>query len=169
MADALGAEEVERVPDRLGAGRLARVRHAVQPGGAGLREVRRRTARADADLGAAEAEADQPVRALLRATSSVTSAAGDAGLAGDVEAPGAAARRSRARPGARASSTASQNASAGDAPHDRGVRGQGQLGVADVLRGQLAGDLVGQRPDVLGVADQVDDREVDLDEVARSR
>ena len=31
--------------------------------------------------------------------------------------------------------------------------------------GHLAGDLVGEQPDVLGGADQVDDREVDLDEV----
>ena len=48
---------------------------------------------------------------------------------------------------------------------DVGVRRAGQLGVADVLRRHVGGDLVGQHPDVLGVADQVDDREVDLDEV----
>ena len=47
----------------------------------------------------------------------------------------------------------------------RRVRRQRQLGVADLLRGQVAGHLVGERPHVLGVADQVDDRQVDLDEV----
>ena len=46
-----------------------------------------------------------------------------------------------------------------------GPRRQRQLGVADVLRGHVGGDLVGQQPDVLGLAEQVDDREVDLDEV----
>ena len=53
-----------------------------------------------------------------------------------------------------------------DAAGDRGVRRAGQLGVAQVLPvGHLAGHLVGQQPDVLGRADQVDDGEVDLDEV----
>ncbi len=47
----------------------------------------------------------------------------------------------------------------------RGPGRQRQLGVADVLRGHVGGDLVGQQPDVLGLAEQVDDREVDLDEV----
>ena len=52
-----------------------------------------------------------------------------------------------------------------DAPRDVRVRRDGQLGVPDLLAGQLAGHLVGQDPDVLGVADQVDDAQVDLDEV----
>ena len=48
----------------------------------------------------------------------------------------------------------------------RGVRRAGQLGVPHRLAlGHLAGDLVGQQPHVLGRADQVDHREVDLDEV----
>ena len=47
----------------------------------------------------------------------------------------------------------------------RRPRGQGELGVADVLRRHVGGDLVGEQPDVLGLAEQVDDREVDLDEV----
>ena len=40
-----------------------------------------------------------------------------------------------------------------------------QLRVADLLAGELAGHLVGQDPDVLRLADQVDHRQVDLDEM----
>ena len=53
----------------------------------------------------------------------------------------------------------------GDAPAHVRVRGDGQLGVPDLLPGQFPGHLVGEQPDVLGVPDQVDDAEVDLDEV----
>ncbi len=62
VPDALGAEMVERVADGLRAGRLAGVRDAVQPGRLGAREVRRELRARHADLRAAEAEADQPVR-----------------------------------------------------------------------------------------------------------
>ena len=41
----------------------------------------------------------------------------------------------------------------------------GDLGVAHLLRREVDADLVGQRPHVLRVTDQVDDRQVDLDEV----
>jgi hypothetical protein len=45
------------------------------------------------------------------------------------------------------------------------VRGDGQLRVPDLLAGQLAGHLVGEDPDVLRVADEIHDAQVDLDEV----
>ena len=153
------------VPDRLRAGGLPGVRHAVQPGGAGLREVRRELLPRHADLRAAEAEADQPVRAAVAARRRAwRRRAGEAGLAGDVEAPA----QLDAEVGlGRAAGVLDRLAErlGRDAGLDRGVRREGQLGVADVLRGQVAGDLVGQRPDVLGGADQVDDARVDLDEV----
>ena len=59
VADPLGAEQPERVPDRLRAGGLAGVRDAVQPGGAGRVEVRLELRPRHADLRAAEPEADQ--------------------------------------------------------------------------------------------------------------
>ena len=100
------------------------------------------------------------------AMSRVTSAAGDAGLAGDVEAPAqlrCRSPRSAAAPGVLDRLAERLGRRCRAMTDEYGV--QGQLGVADVLRGQVARDLVGQRPDVLGVADQVDDREVDVDEV----
>ena len=53
----------------------------------------------------------------------------------------------------------------GDPADHRGVRGDGQLGVPDALSDHLGGDLVGEQPDALAGLDQVDHRQVDLDEV----
>jgi len=41
----------------------------------------------------------------------------------------------------------------------------GHFGIADLLGGKVDPDLVGQRPDVLRVPDEVGDGQVDLDEV----
>jgi len=53
----------------------------------------------------------------------------------------------------------------GDAPHDRGVGRERQLGIPDALCGQVAPDAQGEGVHVVGGAHEVDDREVDLDEV----
>ena len=65
VADPLGAEQAQRLPDRLRPGRLARVRHAVQTGRAGRVEVRLELRPRHADLRPAEAEPDQRVDAVL--------------------------------------------------------------------------------------------------------
>ncbi len=65
VADPLGAQQLERVPDRLGPGRLPRVRQAAQAGGAGGVEVRLELRPRHADLRPAEAEADQAVGPVL--------------------------------------------------------------------------------------------------------
>jgi len=52
-----------------------------------------------------------------------------------------------------------------DPAHDGGIWREGQLGIPDVLDRQVPRHLVGQRPQVLGRADQVDHREIDGDEV----
>ena len=53
----------------------------------------------------------------------------------------------------------------GDAADDRRVWRDGQFCIPDVLRRHLAGNLIGEDPDIFGLADEVDDRKVDLDEV----
>ena len=89
VADALGAQLVQRVPDRLRPGGLPGVRHGVQPGGDGAVEVRLELRAGYADLRPAEPERHQPLGpqpvvggepdGLLRGF--------EPGLAGDVEAP----------------------------------------------------------------------------------
>ena len=76
------------------------------------REVRRELRPRHTDLRAAEPEADQAVRTYAQGQVEGEVRRRDAGLAGDVEAPGAAGSRSRRALARRASSTASQNASA---------------------------------------------------------
>ena len=109
-----------------------------------------------------------PSGRCCRATSRVMSAAGSAGLPRDVEAPsqGQVVLGLRAEPGVL---DGLAHGLGGDATADVGVRRHGELGVADVLRGQVLRHLVGQRPHVLLVADQVDHRQVDLDEVREVR
>lgn len=51
------------------------------------------------------------------------------------------------------------------AAHDRRVRRHGELGVPDVLVREARDDLVGEQVDVLRIAQQVDHREIDVDEV----
>jgi len=46
----------------------------------------------------------------------------------------------------------------------RRVRRAGELGVPDPLPGHVAGDLIRQQPHVLGRPDEVDHRQVELDE-----
>ena len=164
MTDAFGAEGVQGLPHRLGAGRLAGVRHAVQAGRASGLEVVGEQAARHAQLGAAEPEADQPVRAHEQGDVEGDVACLDAGLAGDVEAPAQlhAVVLLGAAPGVLDGVAERLRR---DAARHRRVGREGQLGVADVLRGEVAADVVGERPHVLGVADQVDDGQVDLDEV----
>ncbi len=102
VPDPLRAQLPQRVPDRLRAGGLAGVRHRAQPGRAGLVEVGLELRAGYADLGTAEPEADQPVRPLLERDPQRLLGRGQAGLAGDVEAPAqldAAARRAARAPG----------------------------------------------------------------------
>ena len=154
------------VPDRLRPGGLAGVRHAVQPGRAGRVEVRLELRPRHADLGTAEPEPDQRVDAVVegvrRASRRPPAARSRRGCRRSSAAPG----RSPARPrSGRPRSPRCRPRSGCPAQHRR-VRRAGQLGVPDLLAlGHLAGDLVGQVADVVGRADQVDDREVDLDEV----
>ena len=164
VADALGAEVAQRVPDRLRAGGLPRVRDAVQPGGVSLGEVRRELRPRHADLRTAEAEAHQAVGLQPQGGVDRGVGAHEAELAGDVEAP---AQREVELGLGRASSVLDRLAErlGRDAGLDGRVRREGQLGVADVLRGEVVGDVVRQRPDVLRRAEEVDDGEVDLDEV----
>ena len=70
-----------------GPGRLAGVRHAVQPGRAGGVEVRLELRPRYADLGAAEAEADQGVGAVVERVVEGRVGGGQAALAGDVVDP----------------------------------------------------------------------------------
>ena len=160
----------QRVPDRLRAGGLAGVRHAVQPGGPGGVEVRLELRPRHPDLGPAQPEADQGVRAVVEGVAQGRVGRGQARLPRDVVDPaqhqpevaldrdpgvldrlGVGLDRHPAVVGVRA---------------HRGVRRAGELGVPQPLAGgHLAADLVGEVADVLGGADQVDDREVDLDEV----
>ena len=120
---------------------------------------------AGAPIRATQAEADQPVRALIqRHPQGLFAGTGTFGLPGNVEAPAQLdAQLGRAAAGVLDSVAELLGRDTTD--HVR-VRGDGQLGVSDLLLGQVAGDLVGEQPDVLGVADQIDHAEVDLDEVA---
>ena len=71
----------------LRTGRLAGVRHAVQSGGARLREVRGELLPADADLRTAQPEADQTVRSVSQRGVQRDVGGRHAGFARDVEAP----------------------------------------------------------------------------------
>ena len=82
VADALGAEHAERVPDRLRPGGLAGVRHAVQPRGPGRVEVRLELRARHADLGTAEPEADQPVGRVVERVAEGRVGAGQPGSPG---------------------------------------------------------------------------------------
>ena len=64
---------------------------------------------------------------------------------------------------------ASQNAAAAMPRRMEEYGRHGQLRVPDLLGRQLLGHLVGERPHVLRIANQVDDRQVDLDEVREIR
>ena len=143
----------------------------VQPGGAGRVEVRLELRPRHADLRAAEPEADQPlgpvVDGVRRASRRRTGPRTRRGCRRSSAAP--ARSRARPRPG-RPRSPRCRPRSACPRPGSSGrteVYGvQVSSAYRSVLLGRhLAGDLVGQVVDVLGRADQVDDREVDLDEV----
>ena len=86
------------------------------------------------------------------------------GLAGDVEAPAQFDAEVGPGPLAGVLDRLAERRR-GDAPAHVRVGRDGQLGVPDLLAGQFAGHLVGEQPDVLGVPDQVDHAQVDLDEV----
>ena len=165
VPDPLGAEQPDRVPDRLRAGGLPGVRDAAQPGGARGVEVRLELRAGYADLRATEAEADQRVRGVVQRVVQGRVGGRQSRLPRDVVDP--AQHQPEVPLGV--DPALLQRLGVGldrDAPDHGGVRRAGQLGVPQRLAlGHLAGDLVGQQPDVVGRADQVDDREVDLDEV----
>ena len=164
VTDPLGAELADGVPDRLRSGGLAGVRDAVQAGGPGRVEVRLELRSRYADLGATESEAHQARRAVIEGDPQRAVGALQAQLAGDVEDP--AQHDAEVALGGHPSVLDGLDELLGrDATHDRGVRRDGQLGVPDVLRRHLGRDLVRQQPHVLAGPDQVDDRQVDLDEV----
>ena len=164
MADPLGAQQPQGLPDRLRSGRLSRVRDAVQPGGPGRVEVRLELRPGYADLGAAEAEPDQRVGPVVQRVLQGRVGGGEPALAGDVVDP---AQHQPEVPLGRDPGVLDRLGVGldGDPRHDRGVRRAGELGVPEVLALHLARDLVGEQPDVLGGPDQVDDGEVHLDEV----
>ena len=87
VADAFGAEVAQRVPDRLRAGRLAGVRHAVQPGRAGPVEHGLELRPVDTDLRAAQAEPDQRVGRMVEREAEGVLRRRQAELAGDVVDP----------------------------------------------------------------------------------
>ena len=87
VADALGPEQPDRLPDRLRAGRLPCVRHGVQARGARPVEVLGELCPRHADLRPAEPEADERVGAVLEGVLERRVRGRDAGLAGDVVDP----------------------------------------------------------------------------------
>ena len=66
VADSFRPELVQCVPDRLRSGGLTGVRHAVQPGGAGLVEVGLELRPRHPDLRPAESEPDQSSRTMIK-------------------------------------------------------------------------------------------------------
>ena len=165
MADPLRAEQPQRVPDGLGAGGLAGVRHAVQAGRPGRLEVRLELRPRHTDLGPAEPEPDERVDAVVERVGERRVGRRQPGLAGNVVDPAqhqaevALGRHPGVldRLGVRLDRDPGQH---------RGVRRAGELGVPDALTlRHLASDLVGEVADVVGRADQADHREVDLHEV----
>ena len=133
VTDSLGAQQPHRVPDGLGPGRLTGVRHAVQPGGPGLGEVRLEPRPRYADLRAAEAEADQAVRLLAQRDVEGQVAGRARPTRRGCRSTTAWSMSCSASTVRRASSTASQNASAEMPRVHRRVRRQGQLDVPHVL------------------------------------
>ena len=164
VPDAVGTQVLERVPDRRRTGRLAGVGHRPQPRRPGCLEVGCELRRWHADLGPAQPEADQAVGPLLQRDRQGLVGGGHPELPGDVEAPPQddAEIALGGDPGVldRLAHRVRR-----DPVDDVRVRGDGHLGVTHLLAGQLARDLIGQQPQVLGLRDQVDDRQVDLDEV----
>jgi hypothetical protein len=63
VADPVGAQQVQGIPDRLRPGGLPGVRDAAQPGRPGLVEEGHELRSGHADLGSAQAEGDQTLRA----------------------------------------------------------------------------------------------------------
>ena len=164
MADPFRPEVGEGVPHRLGTGGLTGVRHAVQPGGPRGGEVRRELRSWHADLGPAEAEADERLRPVVQGVGQRGVGRIEAGLTRDVVDPaqddavvtfggnacvldGLGVRLDR------------------DAADHRRVRRHRQLGVAHLLGREIAGHLVGEHAHVLVGAQQPHGREVHVDEV----
>ena len=165
VADPLRAEQPQGVPDGLGSGGLAGVRHAVQAGRAGRVEVRLELRARHADLGPAEPEPDERVDAVVERVGERRVGRRQPGLAGNVVDPAqhqAEVALGR-HPGVLDRLRVRLDR---DPSQHRGVRRAGELGVPDALTlRHLASDLVGEVADVVGRADQTDHREVDLDEV----
>jgi hypothetical protein len=117
-----------------------------------------------ADLRPAEPEADQPVRALVQRDAQGLLPGGQPVLAGDVEAPPQHDAEVPLGGDPRVLDRLAHGCGRDATAHVR-VRRDGDLGIPDLLARELARHLVGQRPDVLSVPDEVHHREKDLDEV----
>ena len=168
VPDPLGAEQPQRVPDRLRA-RWSR-RRAARECSPAARAASKCGWNCGRGTPISGPPSPKPTSASGRVVERVVAASRRRPAArprrGCRRSSAAPARsRARRRPG-RPRSPRCRPRSAMPARTHGGVRRAGQLGVPQLLAvGHLAGDLVGQQPHVLGRADQVDDREVDLDEV----
>ncbi len=166
MADALGPEGIEGVPDRLSVGRLTGVGERAQPSSPSTVEVRLELG--PRDLGSAQTEADERLGTVVERVAEGRVRGLEPGLAGDVVDPleddavvslgGSTRVLDRLRVGL----------DRDPHPHAREGRHR-QLGVANLLCRKAFGDLVGQEVDVLGRAQQPDDGQVDVDEVTEVR
>jgi hypothetical protein len=164
VADALGAEHVQRVPDGLRAGGLAGVRDAAQAGRPGPVEDGLELGPGYADLGPTQTETDQAVGLLLERDPQGLLGRRQARLARDVEAPAQLDAELVAGAPARVLDRRAELRRR-DAPLHARIGRDGELGVPHLLAGQFARHLEGQRAHVLIVADQVDHAQIDVDEV----
>ncbi len=164
VLDPLGVQRRDRVPDGLRAGGLARVRHAVQARRTGPVELRGEHRAREAALGAPDAESHQPRDVVVQRRGGGDLGRGQAEVGGDVEDPGQLDPVVAPGRGAGVLDGFEEGLDRHPLDH-RQVGRHRQLGVADLLRGHLRADLVGQQPHVLGLADQVHDGDVVADEV----
>ena len=162
MADALGSESVDGVPDRLRAGRLPRMRHAVQAGVPGdlegPGELRAR------HLGTAEPQTDEsggsmPQHELHGLDGKLGPAA-----AVDVGAPAQPHAVLGLDLGATLLDPLEQRLGC-DATPDMTDRGDRDLRVADVLGRQRRAKLPGDQGEILPAPQVTADQQVDLEEV----
>jgi hypothetical protein len=164
VADTVGSQVAQRVPDGLRPGGLTGVRDAAQAEGPGPGEHVGELGPRHADLGAAEPEGDRPRRRppldpLDRADRRLVTV-----LAGQVEHPA----DGDALVGGGDPTGPLQclgEPIRGDAHHQVAVGGDGDLGVADVLSREVDPDAHRQAEDVVRAPHQAVHRDVDVDEV----
>ncbi len=165
VADALGPQRGQRVPDRLRPGGLTGVRYGVQALGDRPVEVGLELWPLHSDLGAAETEGDESLGPQVHGEPGGLLGRLQTGLARNVEAPAQDDPELGLR-GLAGILYGLHERLLGNAAASGGEGGDGQFRVTDVLPRHVAGDLERQEPDVLRGADQIHDREVHVDEVA---